>query len=83
MQFQLNSMQALIAKENDAKKSSLVSQLFICTFLGSMKTGPKENWSYVKMHLENSSCGKTYLENSSENFLTDFFGRTMISADAS
>ncbi len=40
----------------------------LAIFFGSMKTGPK--W---KMHFENSPCCKTYLENSSENFLTDFF----------
>ncbi len=44
-----------------------------CAFGGIRKTGPKENSSY----------DKTYMENSSENFLTDFFGKTMISADAS
>ncbi len=45
---------------------------------GIRKTGPQ--W---KTHFENSSCCKTYLENSSENCLTDFFGKTMISADVS
>ncbi len=45
---------------------------------GSKKTGPKENWSSVKNALWKLVLLQMYLENSSENFLTDFFGKTMI-----
>ncbi len=42
-----------------------------------------ENSSLRKTHFEKLPLCKTYLENSSENFLTEFFGKTMISAEIS
>ncbi len=41
--------------------------------IGSMKTGPKENSSSLKNELGKLDLCKTYLEKSSENFLTEFF----------